>query len=527
MSRPVFEVSDYDAAGRRGELTVPRADTTVDTPALLPVINPHLQLVSAGRMAADFGAQIVITNAYVFHQSATHRDRVLEDGLHEVLEFPGAIMTDSGSFQLAEYGEIEVDTPEILAFQDAIGSDIATPVDVPTPPDADRTRAERDLEETMAAIETAAAFDAGDMLLSAPIQGATFSTLRERAAREVYAQELDVFPVGAVVPLLNEYRFAETVDVIAAAKRGLGEDAPVHLFGAGHPMMFALAVAMGCDLFDSAAYALYARDGRYLTVRGTVDVGELSELPCACPVCTQRSAEELQATPAREQETLLAEHNLHVCFAEMRRIRAAIESGELLELVEARARAHPTLLDGYRALLEHAAQLDCTDPASSRRPFFYVSAESAGRPAVERHHQRLERLSPPPSLLLADTRLFDSLPDEAPWEWDEEHDLPDGVVSTENFEGCWLVQGPFGPVPPALSHTYPATAELPARLDAAAYTRGVEGINRLAEGTSTSITFLHPGWPGDALDELAEGVVARTVGSNESASSPRGPEPEQ
>ncbi len=95
-----------------------------------------------------------------------------------------------------------------------------------------------------------------------------------------------MFPLGAVVPLMNEYRYADLADVVAACKRGLGEVGPVHLFGAGHPMMFAMAAALGCDLFDSAAYALYARDDRYLTVQGTELLDELSYFPCHCPVCT-------------------------------------------------------------------------------------------------------------------------------------------------------------------------------------------------------------------------------------------------
>jgi len=80
-----------------------------------------------------------------------------------------------------------------------------------------------------------------------------------------------------MVPLLNSYRYAEVVEAVRAAKRGLDPDAPVHLFGAGHPMMLALAVAAGCDLFDSAAYALMARDGRYLTVSGTEHLEDMEE----------------------------------------------------------------------------------------------------------------------------------------------------------------------------------------------------------------------------------------------------------
>jgi len=231
---PVFEIGNADAAGRIGELEVPRAGVTVETPTLLPVINPHLRTIEPAEMA-DMGAQILITNSYVFYGSDEYREVALDDGLHSVLDFDGPIMTDSGSFQLAEYGEIDVDTPEILRFQRDIGSDIATPVDIPTEPGASREEATTELETTQDRLETAAAFDAGEMLVTAPVQGSTDPDLRERAGREARATGLDLFPIGAVVPLLNDYRYAEVVDVVTAAKRGLGPAAPVHLFGAGHP----------------------------------------------------------------------------------------------------------------------------------------------------------------------------------------------------------------------------------------------------------------------------------------------------
>jgi 7-cyano-7-deazaguanine tRNA-ribosyltransferase len=58
---------------------------------------------------------------------------------------------------------------------------------------------------------------------------------------------------------MEQYLFDILVDMIIAAKMNLPPERPLHLFGAGHPFMFALAVALGCDLFDSAAYAIYAR----------------------------------------------------------------------------------------------------------------------------------------------------------------------------------------------------------------------------------------------------------------------------
>lgn len=484
----VFEVQRYDAGGRLGTLTLPRSGVTVETPAMLPVVNPHLETIEPSRLAEEFGVTALITNAYVLYGSDEYRDRALDEGLHDLFDFPGGIVTDSGSYQLAEYGAIDVTTEEILTFQRAIGADVATPVDIPTPPDADREAAADELQRTRERIEIAAAFDAGEMLVNAPVQGATDPDLREQAARHAAASGLEVFPIGGVVPLLRNYRFAETIDVIAATRRGLGTRGPVHLFGAGHPMMFALAVAMGCDLFDSAAYALYARDDRYMTPGGTEHLDDLGPLPCPCPVCASRSADDIRGEGATDRERILAAHNLHVTLAEIRRIRQAIRRGTLLELVEARARSHPAMLDGYRTLLDHTSLLEQTDPASGDA-FFGLSHESARRPEVHRHHDRLGRLSVTGRLLLT------------------EGDDRDG------FDACWRVVPPFGPVPRALSKTYPLTAELPERTDRAAYRAAATGVVRVVDANPTvSITLAHRDWPVAALDRLPAAVTIERLG---------------
>ncbi len=497
MSR-VFEVDRYDARGRLGSLEIPRADTTVETPALLPVVNPHVQTVPPSRIG-DLGAELLITNSYVLHGSDDLREPALERGIHDLLGFDGAVMTDSGSFQLAEYGEISVTTEEILAFQEAIGSDVGTPVDIPTPPDASRERAETEWATTRDRIETATDTDAAtdsEMLVTAPVQGATYPDLRERAAGEAAATGLDVYPVGAVVPLMGEYRFADLVEVVMATKRGLPEDAPVHLFGAGHPMMFAIAVAMGCDLFDSAAYALYARDGRYLTVRGTEHLADLAYFPCECPVCTGHEPAALQAMAAEsdERQRLLAEHNLHVSLGEVRRVKQAIRGGNLLELVETRARAHPALVDGYRRLLDHADELERTDPIT-KDTFFHASAESSRRPEVRRHHDRVERfpVDPGATVLLAPGG-----------------DVPEDLAARADER--WLLRPPFGPLPRELSDAYPFTAEVPERLTLPAYRAAVWGVRCLATANpSVDVVVAHSGWPDAAFAELPAAVEVRDL----------------
>ncbi|MFB6077522.1 MAG: tRNA guanosine(15) transglycosylase TgtA [Halarchaeum sp.] len=473
--RDVFEIRAQDAGGRIGDLRVPRADVTVETPALLPVVNPNVITVDPARFP-EFGAEMLITNSYIIKQDDDLAARAREQGLHDLLGFDGAIMTDSGSFQLAEYGEIETDTEEILEFQYDIGSDVGTPVDIPTPPDVPRERAEEELAETQSRLELAESVEVGEMLVNAPVQGSTYPDLREAAGEHAYATDLDVFPVGAVVPMMNDYRYDDMAHAVAAAKRGLGADAPVHLFGAGHPMMFALAVALGCDLFDSAAYALYARDDRYLTVHGTESLADLEHFPCSCPICVEHDPEEVRrlADPAREE--LLAEHNLHVSFTELRRVKQAIRDGDLLELVEARAHAHPRTLDGYRAFLDHVRQYEASDPAS-KDTFFYTSSESARRPEVLRHRERLDRLSPEGHVLLT----------EGP--------------RHRGYDDCWHVKPPFGPYPRELSETYPLTAETPDRMDDAGYEMAAKAVARLAgEHPDADFTLAHESWPADALD---------------------------
>jgi 7-cyano-7-deazaguanine tRNA-ribosyltransferase len=461
-----------------------------------------VQTVEPSRLESEFGAEVLITNGYVIHQSSEFREEALESGLHDMLDFSGAIVTDSGSFQLAEYGDIEVTTPEILQFQHDVGSDVGTPVDLPTPPDAERESAEIELETTQERLEVAEGVDTGEMLVNAPIQGSTYPDLREEAARHAYGTSLDVFPVGAVVPLLNNYRFDDVVEVVTAAKRGLGGDAPVHLFGAGHPMMFALAVALGCDLFDSAAYALYARDDRYLTVRGTEHLDELEYFPCTCPVCTDVTPEELQSLGDTDRHERLATHNLHVTFGEIRTIKQAIRRGNLMELVETRARAHPKMLDGYRALVEQGTHLEASDPVS-KDAFFYLSSESAARPEVLRHHERLERLSPEGDVLLT------------------EGDCPD------RYDECWRVVPPFGPLPRSLSETYPLTAEIPERLDDQAYKQAARGVTRLVEANpDASFTLAHKGWSETALAHLPDEVDTVDIAAEPTNSYDEQPEDE-
>ncbi len=382
----MFEIKAKDMRGRVGVLKTKHGN--VKTPALMPVIHPRKQAIDVKK----YGADIVITNAYLIYKNDDLKQKAIDEGLHELINFDGPVMTDSGSFQLSVYGDVEITNKEVLEFQELIGTDIGTSLDIPTAPFVEREKAESDLEITFERAKEAVEFKKEndiEMLLNSVVQGSTFMDLRQKCAKELSDLDADLYPLGAVVPLMESYHYKELVDVVMNSIMYLPDNTARHLMGAGHPMIFALAVAMGCDLFDSAAYILYAEDDRLLSTRGTFKLENLQEMPCSCEVCSKYTPDDLRAMPKRERRDLIAQHNLHVSFAELRLIRQAIYEGSLMELVEERCRAHPALLDAVRQLSNYNEDFEKYDPRSKKSAFFYTGAESLNRSEVLRHHQKL------------------------------------------------------------------------------------------------------------------------------------------
>ncbi|UCF08930.1 MAG: tRNA guanosine(15) transglycosylase TgtA, partial [Thermoplasmata archaeon] len=357
----MFELKERDGLGRMGLLHTGHGD--VKTPVLMPVINPNQMLVSPREMKEVFGVQMVITNAYIIGKNQGLRERALKSGVHGLLDFDGAVMTDSGTFQSHVYGEVAVGSSEILEFQKDIGSDVGTILDKFSEMDDSQDKVREDVEETVRRAEEAVPLR-GEMALACPVQGGNFPELRRLCAERVSKLECEVHPIGSVVPLMESYRFRELVEVIIASKKGLLPSRPVHLFGAGHPMIFGLAVLLGCDMFDSASYAKYAKDGRLLFPDGTRKLEEIYEMPCSCPICNKHSVEYLKEMHEEGDTKSLAMHNLYVSFAEIRRIRQAIHEGSLWEYVEERCRVHPSLLSALKTLRHHKKYLERYEPTS-------------------------------------------------------------------------------------------------------------------------------------------------------------------
>ncbi len=380
----MFEVRDKDLAGRIGRLKTRHG--VIETPYLFPVVDPRRQEVSLDELRS-LGYNAIITNAYFLWKN--RREEALNRGIHSLLGFDGIVMTDSGAYQVLQYGSIDVSPREIVEFQSSIGVDIGVILDLPTGASKDKKYAEHTVKETLRRARDASRIAVqGETLWVLPIQGGRFLDLVERSAAEASRiPGYSIFALGSPTPLMERYVFSLVVEMIHRARIHLDPSRPLHLFGAGHPMLIPIAVAMGVDLFDSASYILYARSGRYLTEHGTHRLDELSYFPCSCPVCSKHSPEELREMDAYERTRLLALHNLHVVRRVLGEVKQAIREGRLWELVEAYARSHPALYKAYQAMAGKGSWLEAMDPRVKGivKGIFLYDCLSIMRPEVTRY----------------------------------------------------------------------------------------------------------------------------------------------
>jgi 7-cyano-7-deazaguanine tRNA-ribosyltransferase len=452
-----FEVLERDGLARLGRFGTPHGE--IQTPALLPVVHPDpgRQAVPAAKIREEFGFAAVITSSYITWRDPGLRARAETDGLHALIGFDGPIMTDSGAFQQHAYGSVEVGADEIVAFQGRVGSDIATVLDVFTEPGTGAEAAEEAVRITRERAKTARTHRAG--LLAVPVQGGRFPELRQQSA--VAASEIgDILAIGGVVPLLEQYRFAELAEAVLAARAGISPEHPVHLFGTGHPIAFAFAALLGVDLFDSSSYHKFARRGALLFPHGTTSWESVREPICGCRLCAGRPLERLGELSAAEREVHIARHNLLMCGLEIARVRQAIRDGQLWELAEQRASAHPALIAGLRTAVRGARLFAPAEPVS-RATFRATSTLSTLRPAAIRflaqlrryrasrgNYQLRDRIGLTPGAL---RHVPATGPEGSPLLW--ECPTPIGPVPLELLEvypiGCWVGAEEFEPRPPA------------------------------------------------------------------------------
>jgi len=336
----------------------------IDTPVFMPVGTAATVKALTHETLEELGAGIILANTYHLYLRPGHEVIRKLGGLHQFMSWRGAILTDSGGYQVFSLSELRKITDEGVRFRShldgsehllspekaveiqlALGSDIAMVLDecIQTPAPRDlaaaavvrttqwATRSRRYFQEFAQRNGELPQWQFGI------VQGATFADLRRDSALQLL--DLD-FPGYAVGGLAVGEPPTVTCEMAGEVTALLPRDRPRYLMGVGRPEQLADYVAVGIDMMDcvlptrAARHAcLYTSEGRVLikNARFAHDTGPI-DAKCSCGVCRRYTRAYLKHLFAAGEITaaiLATHHNVHFYLDIMRQIREAIEFGNL------------------------------------------------------------------------------------------------------------------------------------------------------------------------------------------------------
>ena len=387
MYRYLFEISKTDLAGRIGSIHTNHGK--IETPAYVPVIHPVKQTIPSKKIK-EIGFDLVITNAYITRNG--YGDEAIKKGIHNIIDFDRAIMTDSGGYQVLEYGDVEVSPPEMASFEKGILTDFAIPLDKPTGFGMPIKKAEAYVKHTLqVSKKTLEDSEDNGQIWIGPIQGGEHFDLVAKSTKSLVKMGFQMLALGSPVEFMESYEYRLLAQMIVAAKKQMPHSIPLHLFGAGHPLTIPFAIALGCDTFDSASYMLYAKKHRYITDDGTRYLKDITVFPCNCEICSKYTPDEFRSLEATEKINQLAIHNLHAIKLEVDKVKQAIHEGRLWEYVIKKARAHPKLFEMIEVMTENYEFLGLGTSKFKEKAIFLYDKEDQFRPEVQSFHNTVRR----------------------------------------------------------------------------------------------------------------------------------------
>jgi len=313
---------------RRRTLDLPRGE--LETPVLFPVRNIGKRSSDNTPAYADtipeFFAAMV--NARSIRNREPMWNRLTDDvSLREEMDVPDdtIIFADSGGFDFTS-GEVDTTPAETLETQRRIDADIYGTVDVPlSQENRDAENERRVNKSTEYALEASDRHD-GDGFLIASVHGYDPETVRNNLNYLEKNGDFDGYALGSLVPIRTDYK--KVTKLILAARKAT--DKHLHVYGLGGLVYQPLLLYLGVDSFDSSAFIRSAGNRNYLIPgfggEELRNIESLERLPCPCPVCGQRSLDDI-----REDRTALTQHNLWALATELRRFRYVAESDRDIE----------------------------------------------------------------------------------------------------------------------------------------------------------------------------------------------------
>ncbi|MEZ5549858.1 MAG: tRNA guanosine(34) transglycosylase Tgt [Pseudomonadales bacterium] len=362
-----FELLHTEGAARRGRLTT--AHGTIETPVFMPCGTYGTVKAMSPEMLERAGTQILLGNT--FHLMLRPGDERIRSfgGLHEFMQWPHPILTDSGGFQVFSLGELRKISEEGVVFRSPIngdkvtltpersidvqlnlGSDVVMVFDECTPYPAKVSQARDSMELSLRwAARCRDAFDecvparaADRPLLFGIVQGGMHAQLRRESLAGLLEIGFDGYALGGLSVGESKAEMLEVLDGIAPQ---LPSAKPRYLMGVGTPADLVAGVAAGIDMFDCVMPTRNARNGHVFTSRGVLkirnaghreDMGPL-DADCDCYTCSRFSRAYLHHLERCGEilgSMLMTEHNLHYYHGLMSRLRESIETGTFRSLTE-------------------------------------------------------------------------------------------------------------------------------------------------------------------------------------------------
>lgn len=383
----MFEILKTDLAARIGMLQTNHGK--VETPAFVPVVHPVKQSIPTSKLK-QMGFDLVITNAYITMKR--WGNEAVKRGIHDIIKFDGSVMTDSGGYQVLEYGQVDVSPESMAEFEQKIMTDIAIPLDKPTGYGLPKKKAKSYVEHTLQVTkQTIDGKQDNGQIWVGPIQGAEHLDLVRRSTSTLLNQGYQMLAFGSPVEVMESYEYGLLAKIILEAKKLVPDSIPLHLFGAGHPLTIPIAIALGYDTFDSASYMLYAKHDRYISEDRTNHLSEMQYFACSCEVCTKYTPKSLSELSQEQRIQEIALHNLYAIKAEVDRVKEATHEGRLWEYVVKKIKAHPKLYETLQIFTSNSEFLAKTTPKFKDKALFLYTPEDQFRPEITSYHNTVRK----------------------------------------------------------------------------------------------------------------------------------------
>tara|TARA_Y100000590_G_scaffold415838_1_gene514075 strand:- start:690 stop:1826 length:1137 start_codon:yes stop_codon:yes gene_type:complete len=267
----------------------------IKTPFFMPVGTYGAVKTQSAFDISNHGSNILLSNTY--HLYLRPGMKIIEEvgGLHKFMNWDGAILTDSGGFQifsLEGFRKISEDgvtfqshldgskhhfTPEnIVDIQRSIGSDMMMMLDVCPSGNADYSTWVDALNTTTIWAkramkrfnETEPKYGFNQFLIPI-VQGGTDEKLRIKSAEQLMKLDACAYAIGGLA--VGEPK-NEMLDMVEVMDYCLPKDKPRYLMGVGTPVDLIKNIARGVDMFDCVMPTRNARNAQLFTYDGKINI---------------------------------------------------------------------------------------------------------------------------------------------------------------------------------------------------------------------------------------------------------------